>query len=163
MQTKPSVKIHKDDNGLEYTYTHDYCIVCCGIKFRDVRGKDLTYLDFVFNEYNKEYLSTPEFTIEFLAKFMVKKDSLVNKETILGRLPPALLFKLLDLYVKKVLKSPPSRDTWMNNIYYLSKNSFGSMEFYENVPITEYNQMISIHKARIDQEQREYEKIRNKK
>lgn len=154
------VKTHKSKSGLEFQYTHDYCIMAYGLKFRDVRGKDLTYLDFVFNEYEKEYLTTIDFAVEFLSKFLVTEGLQTDlpPDQILLSVPPIALSKLLNLYFEKVLKSPPSRDTWMNNVFFLSGKNFGLMPYYEEIPMSEFVHMTKVF---LDIQEKEKEDVKN--
>ena len=153
-------KLYKSKDSLEFFYTYDYCLVCQGLKFRDVRGRDLTYIDFVVNEYESDYLSTAEFAIEFLSRFFVNPYPGKSSTDVISSLPPKLIARLFNLFCDKVFRSPPSRDVWLNNVYYLNGCSFSSLESYEDIPMTEYYQMIEIHKNRVAQEETAIKKAR---
>lgn len=137
-------EIYKNNNGVEYHFTHDYCIVIYGLKFRDVQGRDLTYTDYIFKTYSDEYKNSLQFIVELLTHFHVGDSS------ILLQLPPYNLISIFQIFMEKVLRGTPSRDAWMNNVYYLNGESFCNMGAYESIPMTEILQMVSIHSERIE-------------
>ena len=134
------------EEGVEYHFTHDYCVVIYGLKFRDVQGRDLTYTDYVFNMYSEEYRSSLNFVLEFLTHFCV------SNSDILLEMAPYHLVNIFQIFMEKVLRGLPSREAWMNNVYYLNGGSFCNLSAYESIPMTEILEMINIHKARIDRE-----------
>lgn len=141
-------RIHQSSLGVPYFFTHDYCLYIYGIHFRDLRGKDLTYIDSVFNDYSDEYKGSLEFTLEFLRKFIKYKQDF----TLLEQLSPYQLADIIEVYLTKVVRQPPSRDLWLHNMYYLNNLSYCNLESYENIPMTEILHMINVHIQRIEKE-----------
>ena len=144
-------------NNIPYIITHDYCIIVYGIKLRDIRGSDLTYLDFIRTEYPEEYLNTLGFALEFLTNFLVwDLDKYANPLTLIT---PRQLSYILGIYLEKIYKNPMDRDTWINNVYYLNNQSFAGIDKYEDIPMTEFNYMVDVYRENVKRQEEAYKSV----
>lgn len=147
-------RVYKSKLGVPYYFTHDYCLVIYGMRLRDIRGKDLNYLDYVFNNLMEDYTRSLEFTLGFLSKFLVEGGELKC-------LTPKQLIDTMEVYLQKVIRNPPSRDLWLQNVYYLNGESYNNLPSYEDVPITEFLEMMRVHMDRVEQERQQYQKAKS--
>ena len=139
--------IYQTPDGIKYFFTPDYCLHIGGIKLRDIRGSDLAYIDWIRKEEDRRHLSSLSFAIDFLSNFLETNPGVYDLRNTnpLKKMPQKTVKTIFDVYLEKVLRVPMSRDKWLESIYYLNSNSFTNIREYENIPMTEFLQMITIH------------------
>lgn len=142
-QLKPSF-IFTSPSNISYCFTPAYQLVYLDIVLRDIRGKDLCYLDWLRNEASEKYLESLDFVVQFLMYVCEKNVS------VLLKLPVALVLELFNIYWERVVRSPPSRDSFIKSVYFLSGGTFQNFSSFEDIPMTEFLEMINVHNNYIE-------------
>lgn len=134
--------------GYPYHFTYDYCLIIFGIKLRDIKGSDLHFIDWIRNEIEDQSKLNIEFFISFLSYFLVDNPPnyvLKDGTNPLKKLTLDLLSEIYLIFLDKIISRSYTKDKWLENVFYLNKRSFTNLESYENIPITEFLQMILIY------------------
>lgn len=136
------------NEDLKVVREHNYTITLSDkkgrkIQFRDITGKDLEFLEKIFEEEKENGLDLSG-VISILESINVSKIQIkkLTRKDIL-RVFKVVSDNILCNYIPKI--------KWLEVCYALQNNSFVALEFFENQPMTKVIAMIQVHKEAIEQ------------
>lgn len=142
----------KNEN-LEVIRNHDYTITLRDkkgkeIKFRDITGEDLEYLDSVLDD-SGEDLEEGQKRISFedIRKII---DYLNLDEIQSGSLTQRTIVEVFNCIKEHILCNYLPKYSWLKTCYGIQNGSFVNVLDMEKVPMTKFIAMAQIHKEAID-------------
>ncbi len=136
------------NEDLKVVREHNYTITLSDkkgrkIQFRDITGKDLEFLEKIFEEEKENGLILKD-VISILESINVSQIQ-INKLTKKDILQ---VFKVVS---ENILCNYIPKIKWLEVCYALQNNSFVALEFFENQPMTKVIAMIQVHQDAIQQ------------
>lgn len=136
------------NEDLKVVREHNYVITLSDkkgrkIQFRDITGKDLEFLERIFEEEKETGLILKDVIsiLESINVSQIQINKLTKKDIL--RVFKVVSENILCNYIPKI--------KWLEVCYALQNNSFVALEFFENQPMTKVIAMIQVHQDAIEQ------------
>lgn len=129
---------------LSFRRNSDYTITVIDSKlrelhFRDIKGGDLEFLDFIVrNEEGEEKEVDSDGIISILSKLCTKKIDFRN-------LVPRDIAKVFEIVKENILCNYVSKHDWLSRCYGIQNGSFSGLSAMEEVPMSKFMAMVQIH------------------
>lgn len=127
---------HKEN----YDYTISIFINEEELVFRDIKGKDLEYLEYIFGESEN---------ITFSKMCSIVKYLYTGDKNILS-LPARKIPKIFKIIEEKILCNYMKKVTWLQYCYAIQNSSFQNLEAMELQPLNKFRAMCDIHESAIE-------------
>lgn len=141
-----------NNDDLEAVRNHDYTISIRDkkgreIKFRDITGGDLEYLDMLFESTEGDGDEKRQISFSGIQKIL----DLLSVEGInSGRFTQRTTVKVFSCIKEHILCNYMSKYSWLKTCYGIQNGSFMNIEDMEKVPMTKFIAMAQIHKEAMD-------------
>lgn len=112
------------------------------IKFRDITGKDLEFLEKLLGSEENKSLQIKD-VIAILKRINIS-------EIEITRLTNTDIVSLFSVVSENILCNYMPKIKWLEVCYALQNNSFVALEFFECQPMTKVMAMIQVHQAAIE-------------
>ena len=127
---------HKEN----YDYTISIFINEEELIFRDICGKDLEYLEYIFGDSDK---------ISFSKMCKIVKYLYIGNKNILS-LPARKIPKIFEVLQEKILCNYMTKVVWLQYCYAIQNSSFLNIEAMELQPLNKFKAMCDIHESAIE-------------
>lgn len=127
---------HKEN----YDYTISIFINEEELIFRDICGKDLEYLEYIFGDSDKISFSKMCKIVEYLY---------IGNKNILS-LPARKIPKIFEVLQEKILCNYMTKVVWLQYCYAIQNSSFLNIEAMELQPLNKFKAMCDIHESAIE-------------
>lgn len=127
---------HKEN----YDYTVSIIIGNNELKFRDLCGKDLEYIEYLLGESDK---------VSFKKMCEVIKFLYVGEGNILS-IPAKKIPKIFEILQEKILCNYMPKINWLQYCYAIQNSSFSNLESMELQPLNKFKAMCDIHEGAIE-------------
>lgn len=114
------------------------------VTFRDIKGADLEYLQHILDN-GRDFLTRQD-VMEILEFLLVAPEN-----ALIGKLTPRTIEKLYESASKNILCNFMSKENWLRSCYAIQNGSFQNLEAMEQVPMSKFAAMCSVHKQAMDQ------------
>lgn len=118
------------------------------LKFRDLRGYDLEFLDHVFKYDPVTKKNDASLTFEDVRKIL--ELLVVGSPSKIGRLTRPAISLIFDAVRDHILCNYLPKVVWLKYCYGLQNSSFANLEQMEAVPMSKFTVMAEIHKEAIE-------------
>lgn len=112
------------------------------LRFRDITGSDLEYLDSIFDE------ETETITGSQIGEII---EYLCTRPVRAGRLTPRTIRSLYHALRDHILCNYMPKTTWLKQCYSIQNGTFQGVREMESVPMSKFTAMCIIHKEAMDQ------------
>jgi hypothetical protein len=111
------------------------------IRFRDIKGSDLEYLDSMFAEENSE----PSFdqVVELLS-------TLCTRDLDFRSLTQRTIMQIFDIVKEHILCNYMTKIDWLRRCYGVQNGSFAGVSDMEQIPLSKFTVMSQIHLEAIE-------------
>lgn len=138
---------------LEVKINYDYTISIVdsrgrSLKFRDLRGYDLEFLDHVFKYDPVTQKNNASLSFEDVRKIL--ELLVVGPPSTIGRLTRPTISLIFDAVRDHILCNYLPKVVWLKYCYGLQNSSFANLEQMEAVPMSKFSVMAEIHKEAIE-------------
>ena len=134
---------HKEN----YDYTISIFINEEELKFRDLCGKDLEYIEYILNDSDK---------VSFSRMCSILKYLYVGNKNILS-LPARKIPRIFEILQEKILCNFMPKTTWLQYCYAIQNASFCNLEAMELQPLNKFRVMCDIHQEAIEYQKNQVE------
>jgi hypothetical protein len=118
------------------------------IRFRDLRGYDLEFLDHVFKYDPATQKNNTSLTFEDVRKIL--ELLVVGPPSTIGKLTRPAISSIFDAVRDHILCNYLPKVVWLKYCYGLQNSSFANLEQMESVPMSKFSVMAEIHKEAVD-------------
>lgn len=149
------MKSRRTTKAIKVEKNHDYTISVIDsksreLRFRDIRGSDLEFLDHVFKydfeDNTKQTSLSFDDVCEILNLLMVKPS-----DFRISRLTRREISSVFESVRENILLNYMPKVIWLKYCYGIQNASFANLEHMESVPMSKFTVMVEIHKEAIAQ------------